>query len=678
MRNKKIIVNKLGGVIMGSAKLLAFAKVEIVRQMSKHCQPIVVVSALQGVTDDLVAILNKLDRLVNSGIVDSTKTQFIINKFIECLRKKHSALVEQLIVAKENNELVKHRIIQILKKLRQDLETVTVRGALPELQDRVLSFGEKLASIIFSIYLTDNKINVESLTSEEIGIITNENHLDAEIDYTLAKSNIIQKLKKCTGIPVITGFTGITISKKTTTLGRGGSDATACFIGAALSAKKIILWKDVPGVLSADPNIFPNAKTLKSINYMEAEKSGKVIFDKAVQYLKISKVPTEVTYIRDAKIKTQIDEQTKTELGAMQSKSKIPVAILGATGMVGQRLISLLANHPLFEVAVVAASVNSAGKTYREAVLNKWTISSTIPDKVKDIIVMEVNRDKEKIARVAKIAFSALDIDKNLIKRLEIEYASLGVAVISNNSAHRWTKDIPMIIPEVNSSHTKLIDIQRRQRKWKTGLIAVKPNCSIQSYVPVLEALKKFMPTRVIITTLQAISGAGKTFKSWPEMHDNIIPFIGGEEEKSEQEPMKIWGKIVKDKLRLATLPKISATCIRVSISNGHMAAVSVKFKKNPTKQDIINSIINFKNPIRKFNLPSAPKNFIEYIEKNDRPQIKLDRDNQKGMGITVGRIREDSILDWKFIVLSHNTLRGAAGGAVLMAELLVHEGYII
>ena len=243
MRNKKIIVNKLGGVIMGSAKLLALAKVEIVRQMSKHCQPIVVVSALQGVTDDLVAILNKLDRLVNSGIVDSSKTQFIINKFIECLRKKHSALVEQLIVAKENNELVKHRIIQILKKLRQDLETVTVRGALPELQDRVLSFGEKLASIIFSIYLTDNKINVESLTSEEIGIITNENHLDAEIDYTLAKSNIIQKLKKCTGIPVITGFTGITISKKTTTLGRGGSDATACFIGAALSAKKIIVLR---------------------------------------------------------------------------------------------------------------------------------------------------------------------------------------------------------------------------------------------------------------------------------------------------------------------------------------------------------------------------------------------------------------------------------------------------
>ncbi len=358
------------------------------------------------------------------------------------------------------------------------------------------------------------------------------------------------------------------------------------------------------------------------------------------------------------------------------NNSKIPVAVLGATGMVGQRFITLLKDHPLLKVVVVAASPRSAGKKYSEAVKGRWVMNSEIPEDAADLNVFAVEEDMDKIIPVVKLVFSALDLDKESIKRIEENYAEKGIAVVSNNSAHRWTSDVPMILPEINPEHLQLIDIQRKSRGWDTGLIVVKPNCSTQSYVPMITPLLQFQPTEVIVTTLQAVSGAGKTMASWPEMDDNINPLIGGEEEKSEKEPLRIWGEVKDGEIQNFTGAQISTTCIRVPVSDGHMASVSIKFKEKPSKEQILEAWENF-NPLAGLDLPSAPKPFITYFEEEDRPQTKLDRDLGNGMGIAAGRLREDNILDYKFIGLSHNTIRGAAGGAILTAELLVKKGYI-
>ncbi|OGG26282.1 aspartate-semialdehyde dehydrogenase [Candidatus Gottesmanbacteria bacterium RIFCSPLOWO2_01_FULL_39_12b] len=356
---------------------------------------------------------------------------------------------------------------------------------------------------------------------------------------------------------------------------------------------------------------------------------------------------------------------------------KLRVGILGATGMVGQRFITLLENHPWFELVLVAASPFSRGKTYQEAVVDRWKMSSLIPKNVKNLIIMSVEEDMKNITNEVDFVFSALDLDKEKIREIENSYAARGIPVVSNNSAHRWTEDVPMIMPEVNYHHLKLIDIQRENRGWIKGFIAVKPNCSIQSYVSILSALKEFKPLKVTITSLQAISGAGKTFESWPEMIDNVIPFIKNEEEKSEKEPLKIWGRIKNGRVELTETPQISATCIRVPVTDGHMASVSVLFETIPTKEQILQCLKDYDNPLKDLCLPSSPAEFIKYYEEDDRPQTKLDRDYENGMGITMGRLRKDSIYHWKFIALSHNTIRGAAGGAILLAELLKAKGYL-
>lgn len=357
---------------------------------------------------------------------------------------------------------------------------------------------------------------------------------------------------------------------------------------------------------------------------------------------------------------------------------KLSVGILGATGMVGQRFITLLQNHPWFDIVVVAASPSSAGKKYQDAVKGRWKLDIPLPRSIARHTVRSVHADIDTIAADVDLVFSALDLDKETIKTIECQYADRGVAVVSNNSAHRWSKDVPMIIPEVNADHTALIDIQRKKRGWDTGLIAVKPNCSIQSYVAVLTALEKFQPLQVAVTSLQAISGAGKTFADWPEMTDNVIPYIGGEEEKSEKEPMKIWGEIIGHQIKRATKPVISATCIRVPTTDGHVASVAVRFKNKPSKQEIIDAVTHYKNPLKRYSLPSAPRQFITYFGEDNRPQTRLDRDIERGMGIAMGRLREDPLFDWKFVALSHNTIRGAAGGAILVAELLYKKKYII
>ncbi|MBU6142148.1 aspartate-semialdehyde dehydrogenase [Patescibacteria group bacterium] len=356
---------------------------------------------------------------------------------------------------------------------------------------------------------------------------------------------------------------------------------------------------------------------------------------------------------------------------------KVRVGVLGATGMVGQRFLSLLDGHPWFEVVEIAASPRSAGKAYEEAVMGRWLLESPIPLAVKGMKLKAVEEDLDVIAQNVDLVFSAIDADKAKIKELEERYAAAGVAVVSNNSAHRWTDDVPMLMPEVNADHIALIDAQRAKRGWTTGLLAVKPNCSLQSYVPILAALSEFKPKTVSVTTLQAISGAGKTFATWPEMVDNCIPFISGEEEKSEKEPMKILGSVEGDHIVNASVPAISATCIRVAVADGHMASASVVFEKKPSLEQIIKAVERFPNPLAGLDLPSAPKQFITYFSEPDRPQTKLDRDYERGMGITCGRFREDGPSGWKFVALSHNTIRGAAGGAILGAELLYKKGYI-
>ena len=357
-------------------------------------------------------------------------------------------------------------------------------------------------------------------------------------------------------------------------------------------------------------------------------------------------------------------------------EKKLRVGILGATGMVGQRFISLLENHPWYEVVTVAASPRSAGKTYEEAVGDRWKMTTPMPEAVKKLVVMNVN-EVEKVAASVDFVFSAVDMTKDEIRAIEEEYAKTETPVVSNNSAHRWTPDVPMVVPEVNPEHFDVIEFQKKRLGTTRGFIAVKPNCSIQSYAPVLTAWMEYEPYEVVATTYQAISGAGKTFKDWPEMEGNIIPYIGGEEEKSEQEPLRIWGHIENGVIVKAESPVITCQCIRVPVLNGHTEAVFVKFKKKPTKEQLIEKLVNFKGIPQELELPSAPKQFIQYLEEDNRPQVSLDVDFEHGMGISVGRLREDTVYDFKFVGLSHNTLRGAAGGALLCAELLKAQGYI-
>ena len=355
---------------------------------------------------------------------------------------------------------------------------------------------------------------------------------------------------------------------------------------------------------------------------------------------------------------------------------KLRAGVVGGTGMVGQRFIALLENHPWFEIAAIAASANSAGKSYEEAVAGRWKLSIPLPECAKRIKVQDASR-VEDVTSGVDLIFCAVDMKKDEIKALEEAYARTGTPVISNNSAHRWTPDVPMMIPEVNPQHIEVIASQRKRLGTKTGFIAVKPNCSIQSYVPALHAVMEYIPLKVVACTYQAISGAGKTFQDWPEMIDNVIPYIGGEEEKSEQEPLRIWGSVSEGVIVKAAGPLITTQCIRVPVTDGHLAAVYVTFERKPSKGEILDRWKSFRGRPQELGLPSAPKQFIKYFEEADRPQTKLERDIENGMGIAAGRLREDALFDYKFVCLSHNTVRGAAGGGVLIAELLKAEGYI-
>ena len=357
---------------------------------------------------------------------------------------------------------------------------------------------------------------------------------------------------------------------------------------------------------------------------------------------------------------------------------KLRAGIIGATGMVGQRFITLLDNHPMFEITVLAASARSAGKTYEEALGGRWKLDIPMPEKVAKMVVLDATNDIDKVCELCDFTFCAVDMKKDEIRALEEAYAKKETPVVSNNSAHRWTEDVPMVVPEINPEHLEVIEAQRKRLGTKNGFIAVKPNCSIQSYVPMLTPLLKYGIEQVIVTTYQAISGAGKTFKEWPEMIDNLIPYIGGEEEKSEQEPLRLWGKVEGGKIVKRDDIQISAQCYRVPVTNGHTAAVFIKFKNKPTKEQILEDWKSFKGEAQDLKLPSAPEQFITYFEEDNRPQIKDEREIYGGMGITAGRLREDTIFDYKFVGMSHNTLRGAAGGAVLIAELLAAKGYII
>lgn len=352
------------------------------------------------------------------------------------------------------------------------------------------------------------------------------------------------------------------------------------------------------------------------------------------------------------------------------------VGIIGATGMVGQRFATLLDGHPWFQVVALAASPRSAGKTYEAAVDNRWAMTTPMPETMKDMVMLDAQADIEKIAGMVDFVFCAVDMKKDEIRALEEAYAKAECPVVSNNSAHRFTPDVPMVIPEVNPEHLDIIASQRKRLGTKKGFIAVKSNCSIQSYVPALSPLRKYGIKQVLACTYQAISGAGKTFQTWPEMVDNVIPFIGGEEEKSEKEPLKVWGKVEGDQIVSTETPLITTQCLRVPVSDGHTAAVFVSFDQKPSKEEILNAWKEFAGVPQELELPHAPKQFIHYFEEDNRPQAKVDRNLEGGMAVSVGRLREDTLFDYKFVCLSHNTLRGAAGGAVLLAELLAAKGY--
>ena len=355
------------------------------------------------------------------------------------------------------------------------------------------------------------------------------------------------------------------------------------------------------------------------------------------------------------------------------------VGVIGCTGMVGQRFITLLEHHPWFRLTAVAASSRSAGKPYREAVAGRWALDTPMPEAAGDLVVLDAEADAERLANMVDFCFCAVDMKKEEIRALEEKYAKLECPIVSNNSAHRWTEDVPMVVPEINADHIEIIDAQRKRLGTKRGFVAVKSNCSLQSYVPALHPLRKYGLERALVCTYQAISGAGKTFARWPEMVDNCIPYIGGEEEKSEQEPLKLWGHIEGGKIVKADGPAITAQCFRVACQDGHMAAVFMKFAdgKAPSMDEIKADWAAFRGPAQELNLPSAPKQFLHYFEEENRPQTKLDRNLEHGMAISIGRLRPDTQYDYKFVCLSHNTLRGAAGGSVLLAELLCAKGYI-
>lgn len=355
---------------------------------------------------------------------------------------------------------------------------------------------------------------------------------------------------------------------------------------------------------------------------------------------------------------------------------KLRVGILGATGMVGQRFVTLLADHPYFEIAVLAASERSAGRTYEEAVGGRWKMDTPMPECVKNMVLLNV-ADVENVSSRVDMVFSAVNMTKDEIRQIEEAYAKTETPVVSNNSAHRWTPDVPMVVPEINLEHFDVIPYQKKRLGTKRGFIAVKPNCSIQAYAPALAAWKEYKPCEAVVTTYQAISGAGKTFKDWPEMIGNVIPYIGGEEEKSEKEPLRILGHIENGVIVPAKEPVITCQCVRIPVLNGHTAAVFLRFRKKPSKEELIDRLVHFSGYPQEHHLPSAPKQFIQYCEEENRPQITLDVDYEHGMGVSIGRLREDTVYDWKFIGMAHNTLRGAAGGAVLCAETLVSLGYI-
>ena len=357
---------------------------------------------------------------------------------------------------------------------------------------------------------------------------------------------------------------------------------------------------------------------------------------------------------------------------------KYRVGVIGGTGMVGQRFVTLLENHPWFQLTAIAASSRSAGKTYEQAIGDRWALDVPMPEEAKGMVVLDATADIERITSQVDFVFSAVDMKKAEIQALEEAYARHECPVVSNNSAHRWTPDVPMVVPEVNPEHIKVIEAQRKRLGVERGFIAVKSNCSLQSYVPALHPLRGFGLDQVLVCTYQAISGAGKTFDTWPEMVDNVIPYIGGEEEKSEQEPLKLWGKVENGVIVNADSPSLTAQCLRVPVSNGHMAAVFVRFQTKPSMEEIKNQWANFKGRAQELARPSAPKQFLHYFEEPDRPQTRLDRMTEGGMAVCVGRLRPDTQYDYKFVCLSHNTLRGAAGGAVLLAELLCAEGYIL
>ena len=356
---------------------------------------------------------------------------------------------------------------------------------------------------------------------------------------------------------------------------------------------------------------------------------------------------------------------------------KYKVGIIGGTGMVGQRFVTLMENHPWFQLTAIAASPRSAGKTYEQAVANRWAMKKPIPEEAKNLVVLDAQADVQKIADMVDFVFCAVDMKKEEIRALEETYAKAECPVVSNNSAHRWTDDVPMVVPEMNPEHLEVIPAQRQRLGTQRGFIAVKSNCSIQSYAPALHPLRKYDIEKVLVCTYQAISGAGKTFERWPEMIDNVIPYIGGEEEKSEQEPLKVWGKVENGQIVKAAGPAITAQCLRVPVSDGHTAAVFVTFKNKPTMEQIKADWAQFRGRAQELELPSAPKQFIHYFEEDNRPQAKLDRELEGGMAVSMGRLRPDTQYDYKFVGLSHNTLRGAAGGAVLLAELLCAENYI-
>ena len=355
------------------------------------------------------------------------------------------------------------------------------------------------------------------------------------------------------------------------------------------------------------------------------------------------------------------------------------VGVIGGTGMVGQRFVTLLENHPWFQLTAIAASAKSAGKTYWEAVSSRWALDIPCPEEAKPLVVLDAEADAEKLAGMVDFCFCAVDMKKDEIRALEEKYAKLECPIVSNNSAHRWTDDVPMVVPEINAEHLEVIESQRKRLGTKRGFIAVKSNCSLQSYVPALHPLLKYGLESALVCTYQAISGAGKTFQRWPEMVDNCIPYIGGEEEKSEQEPLKLWGRVENGKIVKAEGPAITAQCFRVACQDGHMAAAFMKFKNGcaPSMEQIREDWASFRGPAQELNLPSAPKQFLHYFEEPDRPQTRLDRNLEHGMAVSIGRLRPDTQYDYKFVCLSHNTLRGAAGGAVLLAELLCTKGYI-